>query len=136
MSGRLLSWVGDFLQDRQVCVRFQGHLSERFQFELGTPLLFNILAERLTSVPTCPGVRLLCYADDIALVATGRNQVRGAQETLRPLSERCTELGLTINPTKSSAMAFHYGPKPQQLLLQGRPLPWTTTHRYLGYVLD
>lgn len=51
-------------------------------------------------IPFPADVHLLAYADDIPLVATGRNLHVNAQSALNSLKATCRELGLKVNNEK------------------------------------
>ena len=114
IRGRLLAWIEDYLLHRRARVRFQGRLSSYREMENGTPqggilspTLFNLLMEQLVNLPFREGTALLSYADDLALVVTGRgNKITMAQEALDLVSHKCCELGLKNSAEKSKAMAF------------------------------
>jgi len=143
VAGHLLQWVRSFLTGRGARVRFQGHLSSRHAHVHGTPqgsilspFLFNILMERLLDVPYGHGVRLLCYADDLALVFPRRNCFRLAPIALARLQGKCIELGLKVNPAKSRVMTFGLQPPELPFLFDGAEIQYTTLHQYLGIWLD
>ncbi|XP_050715315.1 uncharacterized protein LOC126997825 [Eriocheir sinensis] len=141
--GHLLSWVGQYLQGRTAAGCFQGTISAFKNFENGTPqggifspLLFNLLVEKLVCLQASPQVQVLSYADDIAIVATGPNHVARARVMLRRLLTPCTDLGLIPNPVKTKAMAFGYVRPPDPLYINDTPVPWVHRFRYLGMLLD
>ena len=146
VRGRLLAWLRDYLRGRKSRVRFQGVVSEYRTFENGTPqggilspFLFNLLMEILVSLLLPCGVQLLSYADDLALVVSGRvaNKVSAAQRALDLITSKCEELGFKISAGKSKAMAFHYPETPRQKLrIQDVDLDWVKEHLYLGVWLD
>lgn len=101
------------MHGREARVRFQGCFSIFITLENGTPLggilspfLFNLLVERLVSLATSPGVQVLCYANDLTVVATGPNHLGRAQVILYILSCHCAELGLSVNGAKTNAMSI------------------------------
>ncbi|XP_069992289.1 uncharacterized protein [Penaeus vannamei] len=78
VKGKLLKWVKDYLSNRKARVRFQGHTSDFYPFENGTPqggllgpFLFNLLIVKLVEIPFPNNTHLLAYADDLQLVVTG-----------------------------------------------------------------
>lgn len=80
IKGKLISWIKSFLEGRAARVRFQVKLSTPHSRTNGTPqgsvlspLLFNVLMEGLLNINYGPGITLLCYADDLALVFSRRN---------------------------------------------------------------
>ena len=145
IRGRLLGWLQDYLQQRQARVRFQGHKSPYLTFENGTPqggilspFLFNVLMEQLVALPFREGTILLSYADDLALVVTGRgDKLARTQVALHLITAKCEELGLKISAVKSRAMAIKTPtPAGQLLSVQGVGLAWTDSYQYLGVWVD
>ncbi|XP_050724597.1 uncharacterized protein LOC127002559 [Eriocheir sinensis] len=143
VRGRLLSWVGQYLQGRTAAVRFQGTTSASRGFENGTPqggilspLLFNLLMERLVGLQGNGHVRVLSYADDIVIVASGPYHVARARVMLRRVLSSCSELGLAPNPAKTRAVAFGYKLPPAPLFMDDTPVPWVHQVPYLGMLLD
>ncbi|XP_050703665.1 uncharacterized protein LOC126989142 [Eriocheir sinensis] len=120
----------------------RGHTPQA-TFENGTPqggvlspVLFNLLVEKLAALPTSGTARVLSYADDVALVVWGPNQVACARQLLRRLTQTCAALGLVVNRTKTKAMAFRHGHLPEPFDLEGTPVPWVHTYKYLGVTVD
>ncbi|XP_050706570.1 uncharacterized protein LOC126991941 [Eriocheir sinensis] len=144
IRGRLLAWLQDYLQQRRARVKFQGFKSSFRGFDNGTPqggilspCLFNLLMEQLVALPFREGTTLLSYADDLALVVTGRgNKLARAQEALDIITDKCEELGLMISPGKSRAMAIRDTTPAAQLRVQGVGLAWTSSYQYLGVWID
>ncbi|XP_050703623.1 uncharacterized protein LOC126989089, partial [Eriocheir sinensis] len=102
-----------------------------------SPCLFNLLMEQLVALPFREGTTLLSYADDLALVVTGRgNKLARAQEALDIITDKCEELGLKISPGKSRAMAIRDTTPAAQLRVQGVGLAWTSSFQYLGVWID
>lgn len=143
VRGHLLQWVRGFLTGRRAQVRFQGHLSDSHSHTLGTPqgsclspLLFNILMEGLFTIDYGHGVRLLCYADDLALGISGHCYQNRTPQALDRLQQRCCFLGLKINPEKTTYMTFGVPQLTRPLLLGDTPIRHATAHQYLGVWLD
>ncbi|XP_050706457.1 uncharacterized protein LOC126991839 [Eriocheir sinensis] len=143
LRGRLLAWIGQYLQNRRAAVHFQGCRSTTQAFENGTaqggvlsPVLFNLLVEKLTTLPHSRYARVFSYADDVAMVVSGPNHVASARLLLRRLSQTCASLGLVINRGKTRAMAIHHRLLPEALELYGTPVPWVHVYKYLGVTLD
>lgn len=143
VGGRLLRWIGDYLEGRQAAVRFQGHTSRTLHLENGTPqggilspVLFNVLVEQLTKLAAGPHARILCYADDVAMVVTGPNRMTRARALLRSVTRACETMGLIINRDKTKAVAFRYRRLPNPFLIDDRPIPWCREITYLGVRLD
>ena len=144
VRGRLLAWLRDYLQHRRARVKFEGLRSSSQEFENGTPqgsilspLLFNLLMEQLVALPFHDGTVLLSYADDLALVVTGRgNKLRRTQQALDLIGAKCEELGLKISAEKSRAMMVRAADPAWQLRVQGVELAWIDSYQYLGVWVD
>ncbi|KAG0720443.1 RNA-directed DNA polymerase from mobile element jockey [Chionoecetes opilio] len=144
IRGRLLAWLEDYLQHRRARVKFQGHKSRYKELENGTPqggtlspFLFNLLMEELVALPFQAGTVLLSYADDLALVVTGRgDRLCKTQRALDLITAKCEELGLKISAQKSRAMTIRAANPACQLRVQGIGLAWTDSYLYLGVWLD
>ncbi|XP_063590245.1 uncharacterized protein LOC134767129 [Penaeus indicus] len=139
LRGRLLEWIQDYLTGRKAKVRFQGELSNFYDFENGTPqggllspFLFNILISKLVDIPFPSDVQLLAYADDIQLVATGPNRHINAQTSLDLLENKCRELGLKVNSDKSKALQIRRVSACRQLYIGNTPLEWVPSYKCLG----
>ncbi|MPC78118.1 putative RNA-directed DNA polymerase from transposon BS [Portunus trituberculatus] len=93
--------------------------------------------EQLVALPFQDGTVLLSYADDLALVVTGRgNKLRRTQQALDLISEKCEELGLKISAEKSWAMMVKAADPAWQLRVQGVELTWTNSYQYLRVWVD
>ena len=144
VSGRLLRWTHDYLSERTARVRFQGRVSGPRNFENGTPqggvlspTLFNVLMECIVRTPLHGNVTLLSYADDLALVCTGRgDRVRRAQKALDSVTTACQDLGLRVSAEKSKAMAVLTASPEATLTIQGARLEWCAHYQYLGVWID
>ncbi|XP_063849706.1 uncharacterized protein LOC135093957 [Scylla paramamosain] len=74
VRGRLLGWIRDYLYNRTAQVWFQGAVSSEEVFELGTlqggvlsPMLCNVLMDKIAHCSFPQGTQVLIYADDILL---------------------------------------------------------------------
>ena len=141
--GKLLRWTKDFLNNRQARVCFQGSLSEQRTFTNGTPqgsilspFLFNILAENFVTLPLGAGTKILCYADDIAVITTGSRHVSRAQTAINAVATKCRELGLKINTDKTKTIHFGSCQPLPPLKLHDTHIDWAESHPYLGIWLD
>ncbi|XP_045105264.1 uncharacterized protein LOC123500673 [Portunus trituberculatus] len=121
VAGKLLAWVQDFLTGRKARVRFQGRLTDYKTLDNGTPqgsilspYLFNTLMEELISLPLSTGSKILCYADDIAVITTGPNHLKKAQNIITTVAKKCDSLGLKINFAKSKAMYVNVKAPPER----------------------
>ena len=80
---------------------------------------------------------VLSYADDLAIVISHPTRaLELAQRAMNMVSSKCKELGLKISGSKTTAMSyFNYSP-PTSILLDGVPLEWRHTYKYLGIIFD
>ena len=103
-----------------------------------SPLLFSVLLKDLPSRVRGPRelVKVILYADDLVVYGLNRFQV---QQTLARLHTTATELGLTVNQTKTVAMKFRRGGRiaaGDELRLAGSPLAYVSKFPYLGLLLS
>ena len=143
VKGLLLKWTLHFLSDRNIRVRYQGAFSSYGHLDNGTPqgsvlspFLFNLLMDSLLSLDLPPQVRIISYADDIALISTGPRALPPLQNALNRLQYKLECLGLKISSEKSKAMAIRTTDPPQALTILQSPLQWVQTYQYLGIQLD
>ncbi len=71
--------------------------------------------EELASLPLAGNTKVLCYADDIAIVSTGPHYHKRAQEAITAVTSICQSLGLKVNFAKTKAVYFN-GKRTQLLL--------------------
>ena len=109
VKGKLLGWIQDYLSDRKAKVWFHGASSSEGTFELGTPqggvlspMLFNVLMDKIARYPFPQGTEVIIYADDILLQCDAPRTLTFA---LRQLETLCTHMGLVINETKTKYQA-------------------------------
>ena len=138
IRGRLLGWIRDYLYNRTAQVWFQGAVSSEEVFELGTPqggvlspMLFNVLMDKIARWPFPQGTQVLIYADDILLQCL---TPRILQEALSQLTALCVQMGLVINECKTKIQAIGRVCRP--LVVNNVPLPRVHTHKYLGAQLS
>ena len=144
VKGKLLAWIEDYLKDRTARVRFQGHLSEFYNLENGTPqggvlspTLFNVLMVNILELPLPNGCKIISYADDLALIVTGKgNKFQRAQLCLNDIEDESCRIGLKISAAKSKAMTFGLHSVQAILSIQGIHLEWVRKFQYLGVWID
>lgn len=132
----LLMWEDEYLPKRKACIRFEGALSLSRELENGTPqggtvspFLFNILMDELVSLHVPAGVRIFCYADDVAFVSRGMNKVTNLQRALTTFQDHCRSLGLVVNSAKTLPMAVKFHPPRHPLHLDSLNLPRVRIHQ-------
>jgi hypothetical protein len=110
-----------------------------------SPLLFGVYLDlALKSILNEPlgcrlngsNVQAIAYADDIALLAPTRE---GLQRLINVAQDSVTNLGLAFNPTKCEAMLFPGATQLRDvgllLTVDGAPIKFTSSVRYLGHVV-
>lgn len=103
-----------------------------------SPLLFILL---LADLPSCiqmkhSDVRVLLYADDLAIYSRSHRQM---QKSLNTLSAYVDEIGMEINADKTKATKFRGGgfiPESDKLYLNGTTVEYVNNFTYLGLVLS
>ena len=142
IKGKILKIIDDFLTDRRARVVYQGSYSTYHNLENGTPqgsvlsaTLFNIAMNQRIQDINLEGVKILCYADDIVMVATESNK-ENLQKALNLLGENAEKYCLKISESKTKAMCFN-GPQPNhQLRINDIQIEWVKDHKYLGILFD
>ena len=84
IRGRLLSWLDDYLTNRTGAVHFQGKTSKVNHLSNGTPqgsslspVLFNMVINRLLQLDLGKKVQMTAYADDLAIHGGGGSHRSG-----------------------------------------------------------
>ena len=72
----------------------------------------------------------LAYADDVVLLSWSAS---GLQSLIDSMHLFCGSMGLTISPTKTEVVVFH-GPAPGAWHVGGKPLPVSSSFKYLGLI--
>ena len=126
-------------------VRVQDQKTEPFRFEKGvrqgcliSPLLFNTAGEKImrevnSSLPERTGKIIggqaiwnIRYADDTTLIASNREEIMAAAESLRQSS---LGMGLHINSSKTSSMTVHGN---GAIKIQNDPIENVSKFKFLG----
>lgn len=150
----LIHIIRDYLSNRSFCYAYQGTLSSLRNTTAGVPQ-GSVLAPTLFSVyvndlPSNGKVQLALFADDTALYLRGRNimTIRDKlQVSIDRLGEWFKKWRIEVNPTKSSAILFHYynrfDYRPSEipnLYFHSQDtksiIPWKNDVKYLGVTLD
>jgi len=105
------------------------------------PALWNIFYDKLLAIDVPPGVQLVAFADDVAVVGIARDGARTAEllnPVLADISRWMTEHGLALAPQKTEAIVLtnkHIFTAPD-LYVEGHLIPVRRTIKYLGVELD
>ncbi len=143
VRGKLLAWILDFLTNRTATVKFQEKHSEMREFDNGTPQgsvlsprLFNLMMEFLVSQALPEDTTIYSYADDLVLTSNGLNALTKMQRLLNIVNVHLASLGLKVSPLKTKAMAIATPDPLNRLMVDGTPIEWTRSYKYLGIVID
>lgn len=113
-----------------------------------SPFLCNLALARVPDYIPCDtpyDVRVVIYADDIALFARGPTHRRSAvlssiQTGINAVDAYLKGIGLTLAASKTEALIVHPIAltrfRTPRLSLHGVPIPWSKTFRYLGVTID
>ena len=141
-------WIGSMLESRLVHTSLMGSsLTARVaggcpQGGVLSPLLWNLVVDRLLAVTNDLGYNTFGYADDIVIIVQGKfaHTVREImQEALTVVAKWAVTEGLNISPQKTAIVPFTNRRKIENLgplILQGKELQMLGEVKYLGVILD
>ena len=107
-----------------------------------SPLLWNLVVDGLLTRLTNLGLTCQGYADDIVIIARGKFEHTLCELIQRGLTETrhwCLKVGLSINPAKTTLVAFtkrRLLPNLKQITINGTLVEWKQEAKYLGVILD
>jgi len=107
-----------------------------------SPLLWNLVVDRLLTITYDVGFNTFGYADDIVIIVHGKfaHTVREiVQEALNVVVKWAVKEGLNINPHKTAIVPFTNRRKTEglgPLILYGKELTILDGVKYLGVILD
>ena len=144
----LIRWIRQLLLCRFILPEMGG-FSFRKQVNRGTPqggvlspLLWNVVVNKLLTDLEGEGCRVIAYADDIVVTSTGKfpETTRDlVQRSLNKVSSWSTKCGLAVNPKKTEVIMFtnkHKIPDVKPIKLNGVEIPFKDRVKYLGLILD
>jgi hypothetical protein len=141
-------WVRSMLESRLVHTSIMGStLTANIvggcpQGGVLSPLLWNLVVDRLLSITNDLGFRTFGYADDIVIIVQGTfaNNVREImQEALNVVAKWAAKEGLSISPQKTAMVPFNNRRKTEglgPLKLNGKELAMLDKVKYFGVTLD
>lgn len=149
ISGRMLKYLINFMEERKFKVKINGEKSEEKLLENGLPqgsvlscVLFNIAIEALLRAINDP-VRALLFADDLVIFASGKNNVETGniiQDTLRKLHSTASNLQFKFSAIKTKAMIFTRKWKKNiiepTLFLGDSKIEIVSKYKFLGMIFD
>lgn len=147
VSGKMFTWISQYLHNRQARVQLQGHKSKKKHLRQGVPqggvlsptLFLIFIDDIIKELPR--GVRGAIYADDLVLWCseeyTTTAQVR-LQAALNKIETWTKDWLVSINTTKTTFTVFSLSSKKQEakLTLNGQRLTEEPTPTYLGITFD
>jgi hypothetical protein len=141
-------WVRSMLESRLVHTSVMGSsLTARVtggcpQGGVLSPLLWNLVVDRLLTAANDLGFNTFSYADDIVIIVQGKfpHTVREImQEALNVMVKWAVKEGLNISPHKTAIVPFTNRRKTEGLgllTLHGKELEMLGEAKYLGVILD
>ena len=140
-------WTINMLQDRVISATL-GSDTATIQATKGcpqggvlSPLLWSLVIDGLLQETNGVDLYTIGYADDIAVVVTGKFESTIAEvlyNALRRIERWCNSHGLSINPLKTTLLPMHRRINPilPQLSLHGCTIPYSEEAIYLGIKID
>lgn len=141
-------FIGHMLASREIVTEIAGHTLRR-SVSRGTPqggvlssLIWNLVLDELLQKLEKLGCKIVAYADDLALIASGKFPeilAQLIQSALNELVKWSKGSGLGVNPAKSELILFtrrHKIPFFKLPEIGGQPLKLKESARYLGLILD
>lgn len=148
LSDRLTRMVASYLENRTFRFRHEGTMSSPHLLKAGvpqgsalSPLLYSVYTNDIP-IPK-NSVQLSLFADDTALYVQGQRMssiIPKLQTSVNELAEWFKKWRIDVNPDKSSAIRFDVKRRNKlddpPVRMQGTPVPWQRTAKYLGVLLD
>ena len=140
--------IRDLLTNRRVSGTLGSASLQRFvsrgtpQGGVLSPLLWNLAMNRLLLSLEETKIKVVAYADDVAIAARGKfpSTLRDIiQRSLRSIEMWAKENGLGVNPEKTEVVIFSgkkKRPEVRPISLGGMIIPFGDRAKYLGVLLD
>jgi ribonuclease HI len=143
----LTGWFMHLLRGRRVQAKVKGEVMTvrptrgTPQGGVLSPLIWNIVMDKLLRKFVGKPTKVTCYADDLALTSTGVDEgtvYANMQSALDRTVDWGRQQGLTFNPSKTQAMMVTNKRKikVKPLTMGGVPLEMTDNIKYLGLTID
>lgn len=144
----IADWIGSVIEGREIFSSL-GNVTRGVTAAKGcpqggvlSPLLWSLVVDSLLWKLDREGIHVQGYADDITILVSGKFGGVISNLTQRALGiveTWCTAEGLTVNPAKTTVVAFTRRRKLQDLKvlrLWGKELQLSSEVKYLGLLLD
>lgn len=142
----LIKLIKNYLEDRKSEVIVNMKKSQPFEVKTGIPqggsLSSTLFLIYINDIPRNPKTKLALFADDTAIIATGKNEQRTntrIQNHLQEIQEYFKKWKIEINPGKTQLINFNQKIRPiNQEIVKINNIPIDTTNEitYLGMKLD
>ena len=144
----LIKWYDHYVGNRRLQVDHNGVQITRYlvrgtpQGGVLSPVIWNLVFEDLLETYKTGQIRANGYADDGALVTVGNNphtlmnRMQLAVNKALNWGKRCD---LLFSPEKTVVILFtrkYKAETPKELTMDGKPIPFSNTVKYLGVTLD
>ena len=126
------------------CVKLNNSITDIFSCKEGlrqgdslSPILFsfyiNDLPSKLSRVNTSTYIDILLYADDLAILASSREEL---QHKLNVLSVYCKDRSLNVNVNKSKVMVFNSIKSTEPFMYNNLSIDEVDSFKYLGMTFN
>ena len=141
------SWIRAMLESREITAT-SGDTSVSVTAVKGcpqggvvSPLLWSLVVDDLLTLLCDNGYYAIGYADDIAVVVTGKFESTIQEvmaSALALIKEWCVNTGLSVNPNKTILVPFtrKYKVNLTPIIMEGTSIPYSGEVKYLGVILD
>jgi ribonuclease HI len=149
ISGRIKSWIADFLENRKIKVKINNTISKEFRLDNGTPqgsvispILFLIMINDFPS-STTSDIQTSIFADDSAIWKSGANLnhiISELKPQVNKIAEWCEEWGFTLNEKKTTAVIFTKSNQIRNnnvpIVINGMTIATAKSIKFLGLTID
>ncbi|KAJ4427678.1 hypothetical protein ANN_25327 [Periplaneta americana] len=148
ITGNMIRFIHNFLQNRTIQVKVNGTLSKKVIINNGVPqgsvisvTLFLVAINNITSHVSLPAKTCL-FADDLTIFCTGKNLTTTQdiiQSSVKGIENWAKETGFKFSANKSECILFSKRNTPHaqpQLYLNNNKLPIVNTIKFLGIIFD
>ncbi|KAJ4446505.1 hypothetical protein ANN_13201 [Periplaneta americana] len=148
ITGNMIRFIHNFLQNRTIQVKVNGTLSKKVIINNDVPqgsvisvTLFLVAINNITSHVSLPAKTCL-FADDLTIFCTGKNLTTTQdiiQSSVKGIENWAKETGFKFSANKSECILFSKRNTPHaqpQLYLNNNKLPIVNTIKFLGIIFD